>query len=149
MLSDGPLDMGSLATLPMRDMMIVFSSCMSAGSARAGGEGIKGLLWGPFGAGARSVLASHWQMNQQSTMDLMGQFHHHVAAGVGEGEAMRRARQTLAAAANYAHPHYWAGFGVYASPPTAQASSIAGSVWPYLLMLAGAVLLVVLGLRRR
>ena len=149
MLSDGPLDMGALATLPMRDMTVVFSSCMSAGSARAGGEGIKGLLWGPFGAGARSVVASHWQMNQQSTMDLMGQFHHHLAAGVGEGEAMRRARQTLAAASNYAHPHYWAGFGVYAAPAGEPSPWIPGGTWPYLLMLVGAGVLVILGLRRR
>ena len=29
---------------------------------------------------------------------------------------MRQARQTLAQAANYVHPYYWAGFGVYAVP---------------------------------
>lgn len=116
MLNDGPLDMGTLATLPMKGMLVVFSSCSSAGGRKAGGEGVKGLLWGPLGAGARAVVASHWEMNQQATKDLMGQFHFHLAKGVEEGEAMRRARETLAQNANYAHPTYWAGFGIYAAP---------------------------------
>jgi len=122
MLSGDALDMGTLATLRMDNMLVVFSSCRTVGTERAGGEGVKGLLWGPLAAKARAVVASHWEMNQQATKDLMGQFHHHLAAGCDEGEAMRRARETLSNAANYAHPSYWAGFGVFAPPPATGAN---------------------------
>ena len=122
MLSGDALDMGTLATLRMDNMLVVFSSCRTSGTERAGGEGVKGLLWGPLAAKARAVVASHWEMNQQATKDLMGQFHHHLAAGCDEGEAMRRARETLSNAANYAHPSYWAGFGVFAPPPATGAN---------------------------
>ncbi|MCA8957365.1 MAG: CHAT domain-containing protein [Planctomycetes bacterium] len=134
MLSDGPLDMGALAGLDLTGMFVVFSACSSAGGTSVAGEGVKGLLWGPFGAGARGVVASHWAVNQQATKDLMGQFHYFVAAGHEPGEAMRRARAALAAAPNYAHPSFWAGFGVYAAPGAdgADRSMWGAVVWPVL-----------------
>lgn len=131
MLTDGPVDMATLASLPLQSVLVVFSTCMSAGGERAGGEGVKGLLWGPLSAGARAVVASHWQMNQQATKDLMGQFHLHLAAGANEGEAMRRARASLAAASNYAHPSYWAGFGVYGVPRESTPTAPSGRSWVY------------------
>ncbi|MEE2887887.1 MAG: CHAT domain-containing tetratricopeptide repeat protein [Planctomycetota bacterium] len=131
MLTDGPVDMATLATLALEDSLVVFSTCMSAGGERAGGEGVKGLLWGPLSAGARAVVASHWQMNQQATKDLMGQFHRHLASGVNEGEAMRLARASLAAAKNYAHPSYWAGFGVYGVPHEGVAAAAPALGWVF------------------
>ena len=140
MLTDGPVDMATLATLPMRDALVVFSTCMSAAGERAGGEGVKGLLWGPLSAGARAVVASHWQMNQQATKDLMGQFHLHLASGSNEGEAMRQARASLAGASNYAHPSFWAGFGVYGVPREGSAATAQVRSWWSTLVLAFGVL---------
>jgi hypothetical protein len=140
MLSDGAVDMATLATLPLADMLVVFSACQSAGARRAGGEGVKGLLWGPLSAGARAVVASLWQVNQQATKDLMGQFHFQLGRGVSEGEAMRRARQTLSGAANYAHPSYWAGFAVYGVPGVAEPAAV-GRGWWWSWWLGGGVVL--------
>ena len=72
------------------------------------------MLGWPFAAGARAALASIWNLNQQATSDLMAQFHAFRADGQDEATAMQSARGTLAAAPQYAHPHYWAGFGVWA-----------------------------------
>jgi hypothetical protein len=145
MLTDGPVDMATLASLSLEDSLVVFSTCMSASGERSGGEGVKGLLWGPLSAGARAVVASHWQMNQQATKDLMGQFHLHLAAGANEGESMRRARASLAAAENYAHPSYWAGFGVYGVPHAGVEGLASGSDWTVglVVMFGGFVLFVV------
>jgi CHAT domain-containing protein len=119
LLADGGVPLPALAELPLRGATVVLSACSSAAGKAHGGEGEASLLWGPLGAGARAVVASLWPVNQQATCDLMGQFHHWLARGSGEAEALRLARATLAAAPNYAHPHYWAGFAAFGSHATA------------------------------
>ncbi len=109
-LADGPTALPSLCAMPLRGAFVVLSACSSgAGEARSG-EGDLGLWGWTCAAGGRGALAALWSVNQQATADLMGVFHAARAAGADEAEALRAARQTLAAASNYAHPHYWAGF---------------------------------------
>lgn len=116
LLADGAADMGSLAQLPLDGDLVVFSACSSAGIHAQGGEGLKGLLWGALGAGAQGVVASLWPVNQQATKDLMAQFHVELSRLGDPAEAMRLARRRLAAAPNYAHPAYWAGFSLCSIP---------------------------------
>ncbi|MHC5064504.1 MAG: CHAT domain-containing protein [Planctomycetota bacterium] len=115
LLADGATSLASLAELRTDGALVVLSSCSSALGVAQEGEGSLGILLWPFATGARGVLASISNGTQQATADLMGQFHHFRAAGSDPAEAMRRARDVLAAAENYAHPHYWAGFGVFAA----------------------------------
>lgn len=118
-LADGPVPFASLREVPLGGALVVLSACTSAGNATRGGEGVVGLLWGPLAAGARGVVASLYDVNQQATSDLMAAFHAERAAGCTEPEALRRARARLAATANYAHPHYWAGFAAFTATTVA------------------------------
>jgi CHAT domain-containing protein len=118
LLADGAMSVASLATVPLRGALLVLSACSSASGEARSGEGEIGLLGWPYAAGARGAVAALWSVNQQATMDLMGQFHAIRAEGYDEVEAMRAARATLASSANYAHPFYWAGFGVFSAPRT-------------------------------
>ncbi|MFO1055100.1 MAG: CHAT domain-containing protein [Planctomycetota bacterium] len=112
--ADGPVALPSLCSIGLHGALLVLSACSTAeGGAGQGGEGGLGLLGWPVAAGARGVVASLWPVNQQATSDLMGQFHAFLVAGDHAAEAMRRAREVLAASPNYAHPRYWAGFAVF------------------------------------
>lgn len=113
LLADGGVPLPALAEWPLAGATVVLSACSSGVGAARGGEGDASLLWGPLGAGARCVIASVWQVNQQATCDLMGQVHHWLARGIDEAESLRRARRTLMESPNYAHPHYWAGFAAF------------------------------------
>ncbi len=113
LLASGPEFMPSFAHQPLDGAIVVLSACASATGEARGGEGVAGLLWGPLGAGARGVVASRWQVNQESTARLMGGFHRARAAGAGEARALRLARQELLRDAATAHPYYWAGFVSY------------------------------------
>lgn len=115
LLADGATSLASLCGLSCEGALVVLSSCSSALGVAQEGEGILGILLWPFATGARAAVASIWNVNQQATADLMGQFHAARAKGADSAEAMRRARAVLAGVSNYAHPHYWAGFGVYAA----------------------------------
>jgi CHAT domain-containing protein len=146
LLADGIADMPQLARVPFAGALVVLSACQSAGGRVQAGEGTLGLLCGVFGGGARGAVAALHDVNQQATADLMAQFHTRLAAGDDPAEAMRAARGVLAAAQQYAHPYYWAGFGVYAPPQEEP-----GSLWRWLLA-GGALLgllLLVLALARR
>ncbi|MEE9127478.1 MAG: CHAT domain-containing protein, partial [Planctomycetota bacterium] len=141
MLSDGPSDMGSMAALELSGSLVVLSNCPSRGATARGGEGVSGLLWGPLAAGARAVVVSSWHASHQATADLMGQFHHFRGRGHGDAEALRRARERLAATQNYRHPYYWAAFGLVAAPSAPASAAGALLRWWWLALIAASLYL--------
>jgi tetratricopeptide (TPR) repeat protein len=136
-LADGLVTVPSLAKLRLRGALLLLSACSSAhASVASGGEGGLGLLGWPMAAGARGAVASLWPVNQQATADLMVQFHSFAADGHSAAESMRRAREVLANSSQYAHPRYWAGFGVFAPMPLDGDDSARWWLWATLALLA-------------
>jgi CHAT domain-containing protein len=74
------------------------------------GEGILGLTRAFQYAGARSVLASLWEVSDASTAALMKTFYRHLAEGVPKAEALRRAQLALLRKPATSAPYYWAAF---------------------------------------
>ena len=144
LLANGPVSMASLAGLSLQGTVVVLSACSTATGEARGGEGVAGLLWGPMAAGARSVIASLWMVNQEATAALMDEFHGARVVGLGEARALRFARTTLAGDRRYAHPHYWAGFVAYGSRPTNPRLGVAESVQISLVPVALGALLAIL-----
>ncbi|MEJ2204219.1 MAG: CHAT domain-containing protein [Gemmatimonadota bacterium] len=61
-------------------------------------------------AGARSVLASLWQVEDLATAELMQRFYRHLVAGMGMNRALAEAQRELLSNPDTAHPFYWAAF---------------------------------------
>ncbi len=61
-------------------------------------------------AGAPTVVASLWGVNDAATRDTMTNFYKQLAAGQPKGEAMRRAQLATMSEPRFAHPYYWAPF---------------------------------------
>jgi CHAT domain-containing protein len=61
-------------------------------------------------AGAPTVVASLWSVNDTSTKDTMMFFYKDLAAGKSKSEAMRRAQLAVMHDPRFAHPYYWAPF---------------------------------------
>lgn len=96
--------------------LVVLSACDSALGRELAGEGLLGLTRAFHYAGARSVVASLWQVPDQATADLMVRFHRHLLAGADRGEALRAAQAELArgaAGAAAQPPYFWAGFQLF------------------------------------
>lgn len=102
--------------------LLVLSACETARGQAPGGEGINGLLWAAFVAGAPTTVASLWRVESASTSELMISFHRNwlearrTAQPFGKAASLRKAALRLIAGGKYAHPFYWAGMIVIGSP---------------------------------
>ncbi len=90
--------------------LVTLSACQTAVGKEVAGEGLLGLTWAFQYAGARSVLASLWEVSDASTADLMRRFYGHWGRGVPKAEALRRAQLELLERPATSAPFYWAAF---------------------------------------
>jgi CHAT domain-containing protein len=110
---DGLLTASEIASLRLNADLVVLSACNTAagGGTQFGGGALEGLADSFFDAGARSVLASHWQVPSASTEKLMtGVFGRYGKGGTDLSEALRQAQLSLIADPATAHPYNWAAF---------------------------------------
>ncbi|MBK9155382.1 MAG: CHAT domain-containing protein [Chloracidobacterium sp.] len=109
---DGLLEAWELKDLDLKADMIILSACDTARGRIANGEGIIGMTWASFIAGAPTTVATQWKVESSSTTELMLEFHRQLLAKrkVSKAEALRRASLKVMKMPKYRHPSYWAGF---------------------------------------
>ena len=112
--SDGLLDASEIATLQLNADLVVLSACNTgaAGGGRFGGSALEGLADAFFNAGARAVLASHWEVPSGSTVKLMTGIFSRGQRSSGVAESLRQSQLALIAQPATAHPFHWAAFTV-------------------------------------
>ena len=104
--------------VPLAAELVTISACRSAGGRSYSGEGLVGFAWAFLRAGARNVVASHWDVSDRSTAQLMSGLYRQIAAGQKAPEALRTAQLSLIRqGGTYAKPYYWAPFQVYVGSP--------------------------------
>ena len=90
--------------------LVTLSACNTALGLEQNGEGLIGLSRAFLYAGARSVLASLWNVNDWRTAALMKDFYTHLKEGKNKDEALREAQIKLLRSRASAPPFYWAAF---------------------------------------
>ena len=90
--------------------LVTLSACESGLGKEMGGEGLIGLVRAFQYAGARSVLASLWKVEDKATGELMKRFYTYLKGGKTKDEALRAAQIDLIHSAEYSHPRDWAAF---------------------------------------
>lgn len=88
--------------------LLTLSACQTAiGNDRAA----LGLAGVALRAGARSVLATLWSVNDEATARLMDDFYERLGApGISRAKALQLAQQNLIETKEYRHPAFWAPF---------------------------------------
>jgi CHAT domain-containing protein len=87
------------------------SACETALAKVQGGDDLVGLSRGFIYAGTPSLLATLWEVDDQSTSIVMRQFYENWRKkGMEKPEALRRAQLALKKTPGYEHPYYWAPF---------------------------------------
>lgn len=110
--SDGLLSASEIAGLKLDADLVVLSACNTAaeGGTKFGGGALQGLADAFFNAGARAVLASHWEVPSAATQSLMTGVFTRYAKDPGHDLAEDLRQAQLAAIATGAHPFNWAAF---------------------------------------
>ena len=116
---DGRLQARELLGLGLDAELAVLSGCDTAKGRSGRGEGVIGLTWALFIAGVPTTVVSQWQVESESTEQLMVGLHRRLAAtsAASPAEALRASAASMLASDRYRHPFYWAG-----SSPSATAS---------------------------
>jgi CHAT domain-containing protein len=143
---DGVLDASEIYALALRADLVVLSACDTGVGRTAAGEGVQSLARAFLYAGARSVVATLWQVDDRRTLELMTRFYSGLAGRETVATALAAARRE--SIARREPPRAWAGFVLIGSPmvravdPAWSFSGLGLSVGALLaLLMAGAGLL--------
>jgi CHAT domain-containing protein len=109
---NGLLSVGELYNLPVNADLVVLSACETGIGEQQRGEGVLSLARAFAFAGAKSIVASLWSVNDQSTMQIMDNFYKEIKAGKPKNIALANAKRSylLQNPGLGAHPFFWAGF---------------------------------------
>ncbi len=122
--SDGLLSFREVFDMKLDADVVILSACDTAGMATVsasreagvatgGNYALDGLVRAFVGAGARSVLASHWPVPDDfdATNRLIGGMFR-ATPGTGLGSALSTTQRSLMDDPATSHPYYWAAFVV-------------------------------------
>jgi CHAT domain-containing protein len=105
--ANGRLTVSDVYQLGLDAEMVTLSACETGLGRIASGDDVVSFTRGFLYAGSSSVLASLWQVDDDSTTFLMTRFYQHLRT-MGRGAALRQAQ--LDTRAKYPHPYFWASF---------------------------------------
>ena len=114
---DGLLEAREIIKLELHADLVVLSACQTARGELGAGEGLIGMSWAFFIAGASTTVVSQWQVDSASTSRLMVDFHRELQGtdkqlAMSKAEALRQAALKLMSDPKYRHPFFWSGFVV-------------------------------------
>ena len=84
---DGLLEAWEMKNLQLSADLVILSGCETARGQFDSGEGVVGMSWALFIAGAPTTVASQWKVESKSTTELMLEFHRQLLSGKGNSKA--------------------------------------------------------------
>jgi CHAT domain-containing protein len=113
---DGLLEAWEVMKMDLAARLVVLSACQTARGRVGPGEGLVGMSWAFFIAGAPATVVSQWPVDSAATRELMVQFHKGLLeagrspAPTAKAEDLRRAALRVLRQPGSSHPFYWAPF---------------------------------------
>ncbi len=91
--------------------LVVLSACRTGLGKDVRGEGLIGLTRGFMYAGASSVAAALWKVDDEATAELMKHFYENMLQrNMTPAAALRAAQNTIRRESQWQSPYYWAAF---------------------------------------
>ena len=103
------LTMAEVLDTQLRAKLVVLSCCHTArGEIKA--EGVVWMARAFLGAGARSVIASPWELDDEATHEFMRLFYEHLVAGKSASKSLHHAMKRMRELEHFNAVKYWAPF---------------------------------------
>lgn len=132
--------------------LVVLSACRTGLGKDVKGEGLVGLTRGFMYAGARSVVASLWKVDDRATAALMKYFYKAMLVeGLPPAAALRKAKQSMWQQERWHAPYFWAAFvlqGEYLDAIVVEPKSRVQNYIPIAMTVSSTLIGVLHGLRR-
>lgn len=108
---DGLLQVRDVYRLRLNADLVTLSACDTARGQNITGEGMIGLTRAFFFAGAHSVVATLWDVDDATTADLMKRFYANIRGGDAVDVALKKAKiHILRRGGRSSAPFFWAAF---------------------------------------
>lgn len=114
MSDNGLFDSAEIAELRLSASLVMLSACRTVGGEVIAGEGVRGLTTAFLQAGARSVIATAWRVNDREVVPVVSTFYQQLARGEAVGSALRSAQ--LSAIKRNVSPSVWGAFTLVGDP---------------------------------
>ncbi|MDX2246725.1 MAG: CHAT domain-containing protein [Bacteroidia bacterium] len=104
------LTVAEICNLRLRADMVVLSACETGVGSLQKGEGILSLARAFTYAGAKSIITTLWQVDDQATALIMKRFYRYLHSGYDKDVALRQAKLDYLENSDnrLAHPFFWA-----------------------------------------
>ena len=144
---DGFVGLGEIYDLRAPVALVVLSACQTALGKDVRGEGLVGLTRGFMYAGASSVVASLWKVDDEATSELMRHFYSNLLQKrMPAAAALREAQNTIRQQPEWSAPYFWAAFTIQGDyRQVIEGGSSPTSKWNWKIPLAVALLIVAIG----
>lgn len=110
-LTDGPLFAADFRLMSARVRLVTLAACRTGQQVYLPGEESSGLVRSLLEMGARSVIASHWAVDDRSTAVWMKEFYARFLNGKSVHDAAREA--TTMVRGKFPSAYHWAAFSVF------------------------------------
>lgn len=106
------LSVSELYNVSLNAELVLLSACETSLGEQQRGEGVVSLARAFAYAGARSIVASLWSVNDKSTMLVMDNFYKEINLGNTKNVSLTNAKRTYLEQnpGQPSHPFFWAGF---------------------------------------
>ena len=108
---DGIVTLSDLFRIRLQASLVVLSACRTALGNDVRGEGMVGFGRAFMHAGVPRVVATYWNVKDESTAALMRRFYRGMLVEhLSPAAALRAAQLTMLRDVTWSAPHYWAAF---------------------------------------
>jgi CHAT domain-containing protein len=107
--NDGRLNIDEIYKVDARGTgLIVLSACRTNIGWSSRGDEIRNFTRAFLYAGAKSVITSLWNVDDDTTFEMMNEFYSALQSGVSKVRALAKAQSAMRK--KHSNPYYWAGF---------------------------------------
>ena len=131
--------------------LVVLSGCETGRGRGRQGEGMQSLQYAFRAAGARSTVATLWQVDDRATAFVMDRFYHHLGQGARKDAALQQAQLDYLGAHDgaMASPALWAAAVLYGDPAPLGWTADRGGALGWVLLSLGLLVLAALPIAYR